>query len=77
MATLQDRLSGFTTEGFPGDEISVELLCRDNRGTYTLPYPCCRYESEWRNFESDETVTATVIGWRPFEQKPRYRKRNG
>lgn len=37
MATLQDRLSEFTTDTLPNDEISVELLCRDNRGTYLFP----------------------------------------
>jgi hypothetical protein len=76
MATLEDRLSEFTTDAFPNDEISVELLCRDNRGTYTLPYPCCRFDQEWRNFKSDETVTADVIGWRPFVKRKKLKQRS-
>ena len=74
MTTLQDRLSEFITDTLPNEEISVELLCRDNRGTYTLPYPCCRFHQKWRNLNSDETVTADVIGWRPFIKRKRLKQ---
>jgi hypothetical protein len=75
MATFRKRLSEFVTDRFPEDEQAVEALCRDNRGTYVIPYPCCRAHGEWRNCDTDETVAAEVLGWRPIEQKSRYRAR--
>lgn len=75
MATFNKRLSEFVTDRFPEDEQPVEALCRDNRGTYVIPYPCCRFDGEWRNCDTDETVAAEVLGWRPIDQKTRYRAR--
>jgi hypothetical protein len=62
MATFRERLADFITDGYPDDEIPVELLCKDKNGTYVTPYACCRFDEEWRNFETDETVTADIIG---------------
>jgi len=75
MASLEARRAQFLTKGFPDEEVPVEALCRDNRGTFVLPYPCCRFDDEWRNFLTDETILATVIGWRLFEERAVYRPR--
>jgi hypothetical protein len=73
MATLRERLADFICERYPEEEVPVEALCKDNKGTYVIPYACCRCEDEWRNFDTDETVVANVIGWRLLSEKRRYR----
>jgi hypothetical protein len=73
MKKLKERVSQFIADRFPDEEVPVEALCRDKNGTYVIPYACCRFDEEWRNFDNDETVTATIIGWRPISEKPRYR----
>lgn len=73
MKKLKQRLSEFTADRFPDEEVPVEALCRDKNGTYVIPYPCCRFDDEWRNFDTDETVTANIIGGRSISEKPRYR----
>jgi hypothetical protein len=74
MPSLKGRLAQFVTDRFPNEEVPVEALCRDNRGTYVLPYPCCRVDEEWRNFQTDETVLAAVIGWRTIQEGRNYRR---
>lgn len=73
MATYGRRLEQFISDRFPAEEVPVKVLCRDRHGTYVLPYSCCRFDDEWRNFETDETVLATVIGWRTLEEGRSYR----
>jgi hypothetical protein len=73
MTKLQRRLSDFNTDCYPDEEISVELLCKDKNGTYVIPYLCCRFDNEWRNFDTDETVLANIVGWRPASERRRYR----
>lgn len=73
MSTLNKRLSEFNLEKKPPGELRVELLCRDKNGTYVIPYDCCWFEEEWRNFETDETVVANIIGWRPAAERRRFR----
>lgn len=73
MASFKDRMAEFNSDQYPADEIPVEALCKDNKGTYLIPYACCRFDDEWRNFDTDETVTANVIGWRLLSEKRRYR----
>jgi hypothetical protein len=74
MKKLKQRLSAFIDDRYPAEEVPVEALCRDNKGTYVIPYSCCRFDDEWRNFDTDETVTANIIGWRLISKKPRYRR---
>lgn len=73
MPKLRERLADFNSDRYPDKEAPVELLCRDKNGTYVLPYACCRFDDEWRNFDSDETVIANIVGWRPLSEKRRYR----
>jgi hypothetical protein len=73
MSKLHSRMSAFILDRYPDEEEPVELLCKDKNGTYVIPYPCCWFDEEWRNFESDETVTTNIIGWRPIAEKRRYR----
>ncbi len=64
MVTRSDRLAGYVTEGMPGPDLLVELLCMDHIGTYVLPYPC-RYEGgAWHNGGTGERIQAEVVGWR-------------
>lgn len=70
MKKLKQRLAAFNTDRYPGEEVPVEALCRDKNGTYVIPYSCCRFDDEWRNFDTDETVTADIIGWRPISEIP-------
>ncbi len=73
MATFRERLADFICDRYPDEEIPVEALCKDNKGTYVIPYACCRFDDEWRNFDTDETVAADVIGWRLVSERRRYR----
>lgn len=73
MSTLDKRISEFNSDSNPPAELRVELLCRDKNGTYVIPYDCCWVDEEWRNFETDETVVASIVGWRPAEQRRRFR----
>ena len=73
MPSLNKRLAEFNTKMPPPAEMPVELLCRDKNGTYTIPYTCCWFDEEWRNFETDETVIASIVGWRPIEQRRTFR----
>lgn len=74
MASLKARVEQFITDRLPSEDVPVEALCRDNRGTYVLPFACCRFDEEWRNFQTDETVLAAVIGWRVIEAGRGYRR---
>ncbi|MCQ4188573.1 hypothetical protein [Methylocystis suflitae] len=69
MAAIEDRLAGFTSDRLPDDDAPVELLCRDHRGTYTIPFACHRAADVWRNSQTDEIIGADVVGWRPWERK--------
>ena len=73
MTTFVQRLADFCTDRYPEEKLPVELLCKDKNGTYVIPYACCRLADEWRNLETDETVTADIIGWRPVSERRRYR----
>lgn len=64
MVTRERRLAEFDGLGAPPRELPVEVLCEDHSGTYRLPFPCCWTEGGWRNANSGDEVTATVIGWR-------------
>lgn len=64
MATRQQRLEAFITEGGPAPDQPFELLCEDHIGTYVLPYDCHWTRDAWRNIETGEQIEAEVIGWR-------------
>lgn len=72
MASFQKRPTDFNYDSYPDEEISVELLCTDNVGTYIIPFACCRFEHEWRNVATHETLTANVIGWRIASEERGY-----
>ena len=74
MASLKARVEQFITDRLPSEDVPVEALCRDNRGTYVLPFACCRFDEEWRNFQTDETALAAVISWRVIEARRGYRR---
>lgn len=63
MVTRSERLSAFSTE-MALDDIPLELLCEDNRGTYVLPYPCIRSGAVWLNAATTDRILVDVIGWR-------------
>lgn len=73
MTSLHKRIAEFNTKAPPPEEMPVELLCRDKNGTYTIPYTCCWFDEEWRNFVTDETVVASIVGWRPIEERRKFR----
>jgi hypothetical protein len=64
MVTRIDRLAGYVTDGMPGPEQLVEVLCADHIGTYVLPFPCRYEDGSWRNGGTGEQIEAKVIGWR-------------
>jgi hypothetical protein len=65
MVTRQARLSEFPSQPERGAGQLFELLCEDNRGTYSLPFGCRWRDDKWWNEQTGEVVEATVIGWRP------------
>ncbi len=64
MATREERLAEFTTDGPPAARVPVQLLCEDHRGTYVLPFACIRTETGWHNAVSGDRIEVTVLGWR-------------
>ena len=40
MATRQQRINNFNSDGEPPAGYWMELLCEDHNGTYVLPFPC-------------------------------------
>lgn len=66
MVTRTARLKDFTTDGYPGYGLPVQVLAEDHVGTYILPFPCERIDGEWRNGTTGEAVQASIIAWREF-----------
>ena len=64
MATRQQRLNDFVTEGEPPVDQSVELLCEDHNGTYVLPFLSRWVAGAWCNDETGAAVEVDVLGWR-------------
>jgi hypothetical protein len=64
MATRQQRLSAFQTDGSPAAGQPVELLCEDHIGTYVIPFPCHWADAAWRSIKTGEPIEARVVGWR-------------
>ncbi len=64
MATRQERLDAFLTEGEPPSDRRLELLCEDNNGTYVPPFLCCWVDGAWRNATTGAAIEAAVLGWR-------------
>jgi hypothetical protein len=63
MATRNDRLSKFTTEGDPPSGTPLKLLCEDHIGTYVLRFPCIQVGGCLRNAASGEAIVPDVVGW--------------
>jgi hypothetical protein len=64
MATRQERLDAFATEGEPRADQPFELLCEDNRGTYVPPFSCLWLDGAWRNAVTGAAIDVRVLGWR-------------
>jgi hypothetical protein len=73
MPALNKRIAQFNSDAPPPKEMPVEMLRRDKNGTFTIPYTCCWYDKEWRNFKTDETVMASIVGWRPIEERRKFK----
>ncbi len=67
MATRAALIAEFKTDMEPEAGIALELLCQDHNGTYALPFPCRRVESEWRNEGTGEVIEAEILGWRIWQ----------
>lgn len=65
MATREQRLADFTTEGIPPEKVSCQLLCEDHVGTYMLPFVCQFSQGQWVNEKTGLPIDAKVVGWRP------------
>lgn len=65
MATREQRLADFITEGTPPDTVPCQLLCEDHVGTYMLPFVCVFVEGRWINERTGLPIDAKVVGWRP------------
>jgi hypothetical protein len=63
------RLTDFNTERLPGAVWDVELLCRDSRGVYVLPFPGRRMNGAWVNGRTNDTLEVEVVGWRLWEDR--------
>jgi hypothetical protein len=64
MATRQQRLDDFDSNGEPPAGELMELLCEDHNGTYVLPFPCRWVDGAWRSIRSVRQIEANVVGWR-------------
>ena len=73
MVTRSDRLLQFITDRDAPDGTLVEALCQDHVGTYVLPFPCRREGAAWYNNITSAALDCDVIGWREWEERPRWR----
>jgi hypothetical protein len=71
MVTRTARLKDFTTDGYPGADLQVQVLAEDHVGTYILPFPCQHIDGEWRNGATGEAVQSSILGWREVQTKSR------
>ena len=61
MATRQQRLDDFDSNGEPPAGELMELLCEDHNGTYVLPFPCRWVDGGWRSIRSDHQIEANAL----------------
>ncbi len=71
MAIKGARIADYQADGFAAATGDVELLCRDFRSTYVIPFPCRRSDDAWINGQTGEILQAEVVGWRPWAERPR------
>ena len=64
VATRQQRLDAFLTEGEPPADQPLQLLCEDHSGTYMPPFLCRWVDGAWRNDATGAEIEVTVLGWR-------------
>ena len=64
MVDRPTRLAQFITDRTPEPGVEVQVLCEDNRGTYTPPFLCRWAEGRWASVATSEPIDAEVIGWR-------------
>ena len=64
MPTRAARLDEFITNAMPETGTLVELLCEDHVGTYLLPFLCRSTAEGFRNEQTGEAITGSVVGWR-------------
>jgi len=64
MATRSERISAFTHDGDPPTDQPLELLCEDHVGTYVIPFLCRWHNGTWQGVDTNDTIEATVVGWR-------------
>jgi hypothetical protein len=69
MATRQQRIDAFDHEGSPPTNQPLEILCEDHVGTYVIPFLCRWHDGIWENAKTSQRIEATVIGWRPPDQR--------
>ena len=70
LATRAARLGEFITDALPEAGMLVELLCEDHVGTYLLPFLCRSIPEGFRNEQTGELVTGSVVGWRDQARQP-------
>lgn len=64
MVDRATRLAQFVTDRAPEAGAEVQLLCEDNRGTYTPPFLCRWIEGCWISAATSDPIDADVLGWR-------------
>ena len=75
MVQHADRLADFITNSDPAPEITVEVLCQDHVGTYTLPFLCSMSEHGWVNAMTSQPIETKVVGWRVAALRTRPNRR--
>jgi hypothetical protein len=69
VATRQQRLLQFRSNGEPMTGEPFELLCEDHNGTYVLPFPCCWADGAWQSMTTGLQIQVTVVGWRSYAEQ--------
>jgi hypothetical protein len=71
MVTRQERIDAFSHDGTPPSDQPLELLCEDHVGTYVIPFLCRWRNGAWQSLDTEESIEATVVGWRVPSQNQR------
>ena len=64
MVRRAGRIAQFISEKMPPAGATVQVLCEDHVGTYTLPFLCMWTDGGWLNSATLAKLDADVIGWR-------------
>jgi hypothetical protein len=57
------------------EDMELELLCRDDRSSYLLPFPVRRADGQFHNDYTGDVLDTDIVGWRPWASRCQHTSR--